>query len=65
LRTCVHNAEEDARIHPIARKRLKDLLDFVETMDRWYAQMRAVPKPTLAALVRLGSRIVKLLSLGK
>jgi hypothetical protein len=34
-------------------------------MDRWYAQMQTVPKPTLAALIRLGSRIVKLLSLGE
>jgi DNA-binding transcriptional regulator GbsR (MarR family) len=65
LRTCVRNADDDVGMHPVARRRLKDLLDFVETMDRWYAQMQTVPKPTLAALIRLGSRIVKLLSLGE
>jgi DNA-binding transcriptional regulator GbsR (MarR family) len=64
LRVCVENAGGDAKIHPVARKRLKELLDFVEGMDRWYAQMLTVPKPTVAALVRLGAKIVKLLSLG-
>jgi hypothetical protein len=32
-------------------------------MDRWYAQMLAVPKPKLAAVIRLGSRIIDLLPL--
>jgi hypothetical protein len=34
-------------------------------LDRWYAQMLTVPKPKLAALVRLGTRIESLLPLGK
>ena len=40
----------------VADKRLKDMLAFVETLDRWYAQMLTVPKPKLAALIRLGTR---------
>ena len=31
-----------------ARKRLKEMLGFIEMMDRWYTQMLAVPKPQLA-----------------
>jgi len=34
-------------------------------MDRWYAQMIEVPKPKIAALIRLGARIVRLLSVGR
>jgi hypothetical protein len=41
------------------------MLGFVESLDRWYAQMLTVPKPKLAALIRLGTRIVALLPLGK
>jgi DNA-binding transcriptional regulator GbsR (MarR family) len=63
LRSCVKAADDDTKIHPIARKRLGDLLEFVETMDRWYAQMQTVPKPTIATLIRLGAKIAKLLSL--
>jgi DNA-binding transcriptional regulator GbsR (MarR family) len=65
LKACVAEAERDPKLHPVAGKRLKDMLGFVETMDRWYAQMLTVPKPRLAALIRLGTRIVSLLPLGK
>lgn len=65
LRACRAEAADDARIHPVAQARLNALLEFVDTMDRWYGQMRAVPRPQLAALVRLGARIVSLLSLGR
>ena len=41
------------------------MLAFVETLDRWYMQMLTVPKPTLAALIRLGTRIVGLLPFTK
>jgi len=65
LRACVAEAEGDPKLHPVAGKRLKDMLAFVETLDRWHAQMLTVPKPKLAALMRLGTRIVSLLPLGK
>jgi DNA-binding transcriptional regulator GbsR (MarR family) len=65
LKACVEEAERDSRLHALARKRLKDMLSFVESLDRWYAQMLTVPKPKLAALIRLGTRIVTLLPLGR
>jgi len=65
LQACAQEAERDPKVHPVARKRLKEMLDFVETMDRWYAQMLTVPKPKIQALIRLGARIVRLLSLGR
>jgi len=65
LRACVAGADHDARLHPVAAKRLKDMLAFIETVDRWYAQMLTVPRPKLAALIRLGTRIVSLLPIGR
>jgi hypothetical protein len=59
------DAEDDPKLHPVARKRLTDLLVFVETLDRWHAQMLTVPKSKLSALIRLGTRIVSLMPLGK
>jgi DNA-binding transcriptional regulator GbsR (MarR family) len=61
LRSCVADAEADGKVHPVARQRLKTMLEFTETVDRWYAQMAKVPRPKLLALLRLGSRIVNLL----
>ena len=65
LKTCVAGADSDAKLHPVAAKRLKDMLAFIESVDRWYAQMLTVPRPKLAALVRLGTRIVSLLPIGR
>ena len=65
LRTCRTEAEADPKVPAVARERLKALLEFVDTMDRWYGQMQAVPKPQIAALIRLGTKIVNLLSFGK
>src|SRR5712671_787984 len=65
LKACAADAESDPKLHPVARKRLNDMLAFVEALDRWHAQMLTVPKPKLAALIRLGTRIVSLLPLGK
>ena len=65
LRTCVAQAEHDPKLHLVAAKRLKEMLAFVDTLDRWYAQMLTVPKPKLAALVRRGTRIVSLLPMGR
>ena len=41
------------------------MLAFIESVDRWYAQMLTVPRPKLAALIRLGTRIVSLLPMGR
>ena len=65
LRACRTDASTDPKIHPVAQERLKTLLDFVDTLDRWYGQMQAVPKSQISALVRLGTKVVSLLSFGK
>jgi DNA-binding transcriptional regulator GbsR (MarR family) len=53
LQTCVAEAEHDPG--------LTAMLDFVQMMDGFYAQMLAVPKPKLAMLIRLGTRIFSFL----
>jgi DNA-binding transcriptional regulator GbsR (MarR family) len=65
LKFCLSAADGDPKVHPVARERLKIMLDFVATMETWHAQMLKVPKSKLAALIRLGARIVNLLPGGK
>jgi DNA-binding transcriptional regulator GbsR (MarR family) len=65
LRACAAEAQGDPGVHAVANQRLAALLDFVETLDRWYAQMLTVPKQQLAGLIRLGTRIVRLLPGGR
>src|SRR6516225_9616720 len=61
LRACVTDAEGDASVHPVASRRLKEMLEFTQTVDRWYAQMLTIPKPKLAALIRLGAKVIRFL----
>ena len=65
LRACMADIEAGGKINPVAAKRLGDMLAFTELVDTWYAQMLSVPKSKLAALLRLGARIIKFVPTGK
>ena len=61
LKACTADAERDGAVSPAARARLKDMLAFIEMMERWYAQMLAVPKPQIATAIRLGAKVLNFL----
>ena len=65
LRACVAEANGDSRISPVALKRLHAMLEFVEVLDRWYTQMLKVPSATLLTLIKMGSKVVNLVNLGR
>jgi DNA-binding transcriptional regulator GbsR (MarR family) len=58
-------AEGDPTISKVARARLHEMQGFLTTLDTWFGQMLAVPPSTLMRLIKLGSRVVNLLSLGR
>ncbi|HWA90632.1 MAG TPA: MarR family transcriptional regulator [Rhizomicrobium sp.] len=61
LKACVAAAESDPATSATQRKRLADMLDFTAGMAGWYDQMRAIPKSKLAALFKLGAKVLKIL----
>jgi DNA-binding transcriptional regulator GbsR (MarR family) len=65
LRACRAEAEGDPSVSAVARKRLAEMEEFVATLSRWYDQMLGVPAPKIMALIRMGSRVVNLLSFGR
>lgn len=65
IRHVVEAAEGDPTISPVARTRLNEMQSFVTALDRWYGQMLAVPPSTLMTLIKLGSRVVNLVTLGR
>lgn len=65
LRACRADAEADPGVSPVARRRLAEMEEFVRTLDRWYDQMLGVPAPKLMALIRMGAKVVNLLSFGR
>jgi len=61
LAECVAEADGDTQTPPDVTARIKALHGFVGQLDRWYDQMRQVPRPLLMRLLDLGGRIVGLL----
>lgn len=64
LRECLEAARSDTEVSPIATRRLQEMLDFVERTSRWYEQMIRLPRAQLAALMKLGGGVVRLLDRG-
>ena len=65
IRKALEAAEGDATISKVARARLHEMQTFLTTLDTWFGQMMAVPPATLMRLIKLGSRVVALLNLGR
>src|SRR5215212_1615014 len=53
LLACTAEAERDPAISPVAKARLKAMLDFVTTMSRWHDEMLRVPKSTLMTFIKM------------
>ncbi len=65
LRHVLATADSDPQITPLARARLQEMQGFLGTLDTWFGQMVTVPPATLMALMKLGTRVVSLVSLGR
>src|ERR1700750_2742338 len=65
LKTCSAEAERDSAVSATARGRLKDMLGFIEMMERFYTQMLSVPKPQIATALRLGAKVLNFLPAGR
>jgi DNA-binding transcriptional regulator GbsR (MarR family) len=64
LRECVEMTRDDENVDPVVQLRLREMLDFVERLSRWYDQMIALPRSKITTLIKLGSGIARLLDRG-
>ena len=58
-------ADGDPSISKLARARLHQMQDFMNTLDGWFSQMLAVPPSTRMGLIKLGGRVVGFVAPGK
>ncbi len=61
LKDCVEKAKGDAEISDVTRTRLRNMMEFTSSVDRWYTQMLSVPQPKRDLILKLGSKIASLL----
>ena len=59
LRECNAEAKHDTETPQEVKERLTSMLEFLEEMTGWYDQIRAMPRPTLLKLMRMGARVAK------
>ena len=59
LRECMAEAEADKTTDPEVKARIERMLTFLDTLTTWYDQVKALPKPTLVALMKMGSKIAR------
>jgi DNA-binding transcriptional regulator GbsR (MarR family) len=64
LRECVEMSRDDENVDPVVQLRLREMLEFIERISRWYDQMIALPRSTIATLMKLGGGIARLLDRG-
>jgi DNA-binding transcriptional regulator GbsR (MarR family) len=60
LRTTAAEVMDEDDTDPVTKERIQNMLEFVETTSDWYEQVRDIPTPTLTKLMKLGSKITKL-----
>ena len=61
LRQFELEAGEDTRTPEEIKQRINRMREVLETLTGWYEQMNTVPKPTLIKLMKLGSKVTKIL----
>lgn len=64
LRECIGEAEKDKETDAYTEQRLRDLHNFFETTTAWYVQVRQWPTSAMVKFVKLGDKVLKVLSLG-
>ena len=57
LRECVLDSEQDKETPADVKNRIKDVLQFMETLNTWHGQIRGLPKSTLLKLIKLGAKV--------
>ncbi|HMN44266.1 MAG TPA: MarR family transcriptional regulator [Povalibacter sp.] len=60
LRECAQESKRDTETPEQVKERIATMLEFLEEMTGWYDQIRDMPRPTLLKLMRMGTRVAKI-----
>nr|WP_298725427.1 MarR family transcriptional regulator [uncultured Steroidobacter sp.] len=62
LREATAEAKKDHETPEPVKQRIGDMLEFLEEVSGWYEQVRAMPRPTLLKLMRMGTKVAKIVT---
>jgi DNA-binding transcriptional regulator GbsR (MarR family) len=64
LRDCLAETPRKGGGETLVRDRLKEMLEFFESMSGWYDQIRRLPIPAVVRFVKMGDKVGRWLGLG-
>jgi DNA-binding transcriptional regulator GbsR (MarR family) len=62
LREATADAKKDQETPELVKQRIGDMLEFLEEVSGWYDQIRGMPRPTLLKLMRMGTKVAKIVT---
>jgi DNA-binding transcriptional regulator GbsR (MarR family) len=62
LRECSADAKKDHETPEQVKERIAVMLEFLEELSGWYDQIRGMPRPTLLKLMRMGTKVAKIVT---
>ncbi len=62
LRACVSDATAGSGVSPSARRRLGEMLQFMETVDKSFDELMRLPAPVLNRMIKMGGTLARLVS---
>ena len=62
LNECVEQAKKDKVTDSEIKGRIKEMLEFTETLNNWSDQIQKLPKPKLIKLMKMGAKVAKFVS---
>jgi DNA-binding transcriptional regulator GbsR (MarR family) len=60
LRQCVIELENDRETPNEVKTRVGEMLSFMSTLTEWFDQVKTLPRPTLLALLKMGTKVAQL-----
>ena len=60
LRQCVLDMENDNKTTEEVKQKIRAMLTFISTLTDWFDQVKGLPKNTLVVLMKMGSKVAKL-----
>jgi len=64
LRQCALEAAEDRKTDAVVKARIENMLEFLELVSNWYAELKQLPRPTLVKLMKLGAKVARFIGGG-
>ena len=60
LKSCAADIEREKETDPLTKRRVHNMLEFVQSTSTWYEEISDIPTSTLTKLMKLGKRITRL-----